>query len=59
MIQDAERGYIDDVIMPQVKQMGVATDIVGIIEQNAASGRATLIPRAEWLRLGTVTGPAP
>jgi hypothetical protein len=40
-------------------QMGVATDVAGIIEQNAASGRATQILPAGWLRLGIVTGPAP
>lgn len=40
-------------------QMGVATDVAGIIEQNAASGRATQILRAGWLRFGIVTGTAP
>jgi hypothetical protein len=42
-----------------LKQMGVATDVVDIIERNAASGRATQILRAGWLQLGIVTGPAP
>ena len=40
-------------------QMGVAADVAGIIEQNAASGRATQILPAGWLRLGIVTEPAP
>jgi hypothetical protein len=40
-------------------QMGVAADVAGVIEQNAASGHATQILRAGWLRLGIVTGPAP
>ena len=51
--------YYGDQYRIYLKQMGVPTDVVGIIEQNAASGRATLIPRADWLRLGIVTGPAP
>lgn len=51
--------YYGDQYRIYLKQMGVATDVVGIIEQNAASGRATQILRAEWLRLGIVTGPAP
>ena len=51
--------YYGDQYRIYLKQMGLATDLVGIIEQNAASGRATLIPRADWLRLGIVTGPAP
>ena len=42
-----------------LKQMGVATDVVDIIERSAASGRATKILRAGWLQLGIVTGPAP
>jgi hypothetical protein len=40
-------------------QMGVATDIAGILERNATSGHATQILRAGWLRFGIVTGPAP
>ncbi|HEY3793077.1 MAG TPA: hypothetical protein VGM09_14680 [Bradyrhizobium sp.] len=40
-----------------LKQMGVGTDVVDIIERSAASGRATQILRAGWLRLGIVTGP--
>jgi hypothetical protein len=51
--------YYGDQYRIYLKQMGVATDVVGIIEQNAASGRATQILRADWLRLGIVTGPAP
>jgi hypothetical protein len=50
--------YYGDQYRIYLKQMGVATDVVGIIEQNAASGRATQILRADWLRLGIVTGPA-
>ena len=51
--------YYGDQYRIYLKQMSVATDVVGIIEQNAASGRATQILRADWLRLGIVTGPAP
>jgi hypothetical protein len=51
--------YYGDQYRIYLKQMGVATDVVGIIEQNAASGRATQILRAGWQRLGIVTGPAP
>jgi len=51
--------YYGDQYRIYLKQMGVATDVVGIIEQNAASGRATQILRADWLRLGIVAGPAP
>jgi hypothetical protein len=51
--------YYGDQYRIYLQQMGVATDVVGIIEQNAASGRATQILRADWLRLGIVTGPAP
>jgi len=39
--------------------MGRKHDVAGIIEQNAASGRATQILPAGWLRLGIVTGSAP
>jgi hypothetical protein len=51
--------YYGDQYRIYLKQMGVATDVVGIIEQNAVSGRATQIARADWLRLGIVTGLAP
>jgi hypothetical protein len=57
--QKGLRAFYGDQYRLYLKQMGVATDVVGIIEQDAASGRATLIPRADWLRLGIVTGPAP
>jgi len=57
--QNGLLAYYGDQYRIYLKQMGVATDVVGIIEQNAASGRATPIPRADWLRLGIVTGPAP
>ena len=42
-----------------LKQMGVATDVADVIEQNAATGRAKQILSDGWLRLGIVTGPAP
>jgi hypothetical protein len=40
-------------------QMGVAADVAGIIDKNAATGHATQILPDGWLRLGIVTGPAP
>jgi hypothetical protein len=57
--QKGLQAFYGDQYRLYLKQMGVATDVVGIIEQNAASGRATQILRADWLRLGIVTGPAP
>jgi hypothetical protein len=57
--QKGLQAFYGDQYRLYLKQMGVATDVVGVIEQNAASGRATLISRADWLRLGIVTGPAP
>ena len=57
--QKGLQAFYGDQYRIYLKQMGVATDVVGIIEQNAASGRATQISRADWLRLGIVTGPAP
>jgi len=51
--------YYGDQYRIYLKQMGVATDVADIIERNAASGRATQILPAGWLRLGIVTGPAP
>jgi hypothetical protein len=57
--QKGLQAFYGDQYRIYLKQMGVATDVVGIIEQNAASGRASQIARADWLRLGIVTGPAP
>jgi hypothetical protein len=57
--QKGLQAFYGDQYRLYLKQMGVATDVVGIIEQNAASGRATQISRADWLRLGIVTAPAP
>lgn len=42
-----------------LQQMGVLTEVVDIIDQNSATGRATQISRSDWLRLGLVTAPAP
>jgi hypothetical protein len=57
--QKGLQAFYGDQYRLYLKQMGVATDVVGIIEQNAASGRATQISRAGWLQLGIVTAPAP
>jgi hypothetical protein len=57
--QKGLQAFYGDQYRLYLKQMGVATDVVGIIEQNAASGRATQISRADWLRLGIVTAPVP
>jgi hypothetical protein len=51
--------YYVDQFRLYLTQMGVAADVAGIIEKNAASGHATQILPAAWLRLGIVTGPAP
>lgn len=40
-------------------QMGVSAEIVDVIDRNSQSGRATQLSRADWLRLGLVTAPAP
>jgi hypothetical protein len=40
-------------------QMGVATDVADILDHNAATGHATQILPAGWLRFGIVTAPAP
>jgi hypothetical protein len=57
--QKGLQSFYGDQFRIYLAQMGVATDVVGTIEQNSASGRATQISRADWLRLGIVTGPAP
>jgi hypothetical protein len=40
-------------------QMGVRTEVVEIIDRNSETGHATQLLRADWLRLGIVTGLAP
>jgi hypothetical protein len=57
--QNGLQAFYGDQYRIYLKQMGVATDVVGIVEQNAATGRATQISRADWLQLGIVTAPAP
>jgi hypothetical protein len=57
--QKGLQAFYGDQYRIYLKQMGVATDVVGIVEQNAATGRATQISRADWLQLGIVTAPAP
>src|SRR5579862_7986145 len=57
--QKGLQAFYGDQYRIYLKQMGVATDVVGIVEHNAATGRATQISRADWLRLGIVTAPAP
>ena len=60
--EDRQRGlqaFYGDQYRLYLKQMGVGTDVVGIIEQNSATGRATQISRADWLQLGIITAPAP
>jgi hypothetical protein len=37
-------------------QMGVSAELVDIIKRNSESGRASLLSRDDWLRLGIVTG---
>jgi hypothetical protein len=56
--QKGLQAFYDDQYRLYLKQMGVATDVVAIIEQNAASGHATQILPADWLRLGIVTVPS-
>src|SRR5580700_1376007 len=57
--QKGLQAFYGDQYRLYLKQMGVATDVVGIIEQNSATGRATQISRADWPRLGIITAPAP
>ena len=57
--QKGLQAFYGDQYRLYLKQMGVATDVVGIVEQNAATGRATQISRADWLQLRIVTAPAP
>jgi hypothetical protein len=57
--QKGAQAFYDDQCRIYLKQMGVATDVVDIIDRNVASGRTTQILRAGWLQLGIVTGPAP
>jgi hypothetical protein len=57
--QKGLQAFYGDQYRLYLKQMGVGTDVVGMIEQNSAAGRATQIMRASWLQLGIVTGPAP
>jgi hypothetical protein len=57
--QKGLQAFYGDQFRLYLTQMGVAADVADIIEQNAASGRATQIVRAGWLRLGIVTAPAP
>jgi len=57
--QKGLQAFYSDQFRLYLTQMGVATDVADIIERNAASGHATQILRAGWLRFGIVTGPAP
>jgi len=57
--QKGLQAFYGDQYRLYLKQMGVATDAVGMIEQNSATGRATQVLRADRLRLGMVTAPAP
>lgn len=57
--QKGLQAFYGDQYRLYLTQMGVAADVVGIIEQNAATGRASQILRTGWLRLGIVTGPSP
>jgi len=57
--QKGLQAFYGDQYRLYLQQMGVAADVVGIVEQNAATGRATQISRADWLQLGIVTAPAP
>jgi hypothetical protein len=40
-------------------QMGVSTEVADIVDRNSASGHATQLSRADWLRLGIVTEAVP
>lgn len=42
-----------------LKQMGVSTEIVDIIDRNSESGHGTQLSPADWQRLGLVTAAAP
>jgi hypothetical protein len=42
-----------------LREMGVDTQLLDIIERNSASRRATELPRSEWARLGIVTAAPP
>jgi hypothetical protein len=57
--QKGLQAFYGDQYRLYLKQIGVGTDVVGMIEQNSAAGRATQISRTDWLQLGIVTGPAP
>jgi hypothetical protein len=57
--QKGLQAFYGDQYRLYLQQMGVAADVVGIVEQNAATGRATQISRADWLQLRIVTAPAP
>jgi hypothetical protein len=38
-----------------LREMGVQTELIDIIDRNSASRKATELPPSEWLRLGIVT----
>jgi hypothetical protein len=40
-----------------LREMGVAPELLDIIDSNSASHRATEVPASEWTRLGIVTAP--
>jgi hypothetical protein len=42
-----------------LREMGVGTELIDILERNSASRRATELPRSEWARLGIVTAGSP
>jgi hypothetical protein len=57
--QKGLQAFYGDQFRLYLTQMGVATDVAGIIERNSETGHATQILRAGWLPLGIVTAPAP
>ena len=53
--QQGLQAHFSDQYRLYLTQMGVATEVVDIIDRNSQSGRTTQLSNKDWLRLGIVT----
>jgi hypothetical protein len=54
--QQGLQAHFSDQYRLYLRQMGVGTEIVDIIDRDAETGRTTRLSNKDWLRLGIVTG---
>jgi hypothetical protein len=47
--------FFNDQSRVYLREMGIDTEVLDIVERNSAAQRATEVPRADWMRLHLVT----